>query len=82
MKALKCVEYAARGVPFIYSESNSDFDNQPYIYRVSSDEKPIDIKNILSELKYREYRAEDIRKSVSQLSWRVQMQRVIDYIVD
>ena len=32
IKTLKNREYAARGIPFIYSEEDSDFDQQPYVH--------------------------------------------------
>ena len=47
IKTLKNREYATRGIPFIYSEQDSDFDNQPYVMKVDSDESPIIVQNIL-----------------------------------
>ncbi len=34
IKTLKNREYAARGIPFIYSEIDDDFENMPYIIKV------------------------------------------------
>jgi glycosyltransferase involved in cell wall biosynthesis len=41
IKTLKNREYAARGLPFIYSEDDEDFDNMPYIIKAPPDESPI-----------------------------------------
>ena len=40
IKTLKNREYATRGIPFIYSEQDPDFDNQPYILKAPADESP------------------------------------------
>jgi hypothetical protein len=34
IKTLKNREYAARGIPFVYSETDTDFDKQPYVLKV------------------------------------------------
>jgi glycosyltransferase involved in cell wall biosynthesis len=46
IKTLKNREYAARGIPFIYSETDEDFESMPYILKVPADESPIDITQI------------------------------------
>ena len=33
IKTLKNREYAARGIPFAYSETDGDFDKMPYILK-------------------------------------------------
>jgi hypothetical protein len=43
IKTLKNREYAARGLPFIYSEMDSDFEGKPYILKAKADESPIEI---------------------------------------
>ena len=47
IKTLKNREYAARGIPFVYSETDSDFDLKPYVLKVPADESPIIIHNII-----------------------------------
>lgn len=78
IKTLKNREYAARGIPFIYSEEDSDFDQQPYVLKAPADESPIDIERIIHFLENHHEQPADIRKSVDYLSWKTQMQRVID----
>ena len=78
IKTLKNREYATRGIPFIYSEQDSDFDNQPYILKAPADDSPIDIQKIIDFVDHFAMRPEDIRKTVEHLSWKIQMQRVLD----
>lgn len=80
IKTLKNREYAARGIPFIYSEIDEDFESMPYIMKVSSDDSPINIENILRFYEEIEVTPTQIRDSVQQLSWKNQMQKVLDAI--
>ena len=75
---MKNREYATRGIPFIYSEQDSDFDNQPYVIKAQPDESPIDVQQILDFIDHHQFKPEDIRKTVEKLSWKNQMQIVID----
>ena len=78
IKTLKNREYATRGIPFIYSEQDSDFDNQPYILKAPADDSPIDIQKIIDIVDQFSMSPENIRKTVEHLSWKIQMQRVLD----
>lgn len=78
IKTLKNREYATRGIPFIYSEQDSDFDYQPYILKALPDETPINIQQILDYVDSHHFGPSEIRKTVEHLSWKVQMKRVID----
>ena len=78
IKTLKNREYASRGLPFIYSEQDSDFDQQPYVLRAPADESPIDIDNILTFLDHQKMSPQEIRQTVEHLSWKQQMQIVLD----
>ena len=80
IKTLKNREYATRGLPFIYSEIDSDFDNQPYILKAPADESPIDIQMILDFVDNFSMKPEEIRKTVEHLTWKNQMQLVIDAV--
>lgn len=80
IKTLKNREYAARGLPFIYSEIDNDFEDKPYILKVSADESPIDIPRIISFYKQQKYSPEEIRHSIQDLSWKTQMERVLKAI--
>ncbi len=78
IKTLKNREYACRGIPFIYSECDSDFDHQPYVLKAPADESPIDIQRVVDFIDHCHIKAEDIRKSVAHLSWKEQMGRVVE----
>lgn len=78
IKTLKNREYAGRGIPFIYSECDSDFDAQSYVVKAVPDESPIDIKSIVEFIEHCEIQPKVIRNSVEKLSWKYQMQAVLD----
>lgn len=80
IKTLKNREYATRGIPFIYSEQDSDFDNQPYVLKAPADESPIDILQILDFWSSFDMKPENIRETVTHLSWKRQMQKVVDMV--
>src|SRR5574344_47528 len=80
IKTLKNREYASRGIPFIYSENDSDFDDQPYIVKAKPDESPIDIQSIINFIDKQRVSPADIRKTVEHLSWKIQMKKVIDSV--
>jgi glycosyltransferase involved in cell wall biosynthesis len=78
IKTLKNREYAARGIPFLYSETDADFDGQPYVLKVAPDETPVPIPRVVDFYRSRSWDSPGIRRSVEGLSWRRQMQRVVD----
>ena len=80
VKSLKNVEYAARGIPFIYSEMNNDFDNRPYVIKAPQDETPIDIAATIEQFDKISATPQEIRGSVSHLTWERQMGIVADVI--
>ena len=80
IKTLKNREYATRGIPFIYSEQDSDFDHQPYVMKAPADETPIDIQQIIDFMEHFTMSPAEIRKTVKHLTWKIQMQKVIDAV--
>ena len=82
IKTLKNREYATRGIPFIYSEQDSDFDQQPYVLKAPADESPTDIQQIFDFMDNFRMNPEDIRRTVEHLTWKKQMQRVIDAVFE
>lgn len=80
IKTLKNREYAARGIPFIYSETDSDFDNRPYVWKVPANEEAIDIDRLVEFYHSRPWQPVEIRDSICHLSWKEQMQLVVDHI--
>ncbi len=50
IKSLKNREYCARGIPFFYSQIDPDFEDTNFIYKVPSNDQPIDINAIIEFL--------------------------------
>lgn len=78
IKTLKNREYAARGIPFIYSENDTDFDMKPYILKAPADETAINIEKIIQFYQHLSISPQEIRNSIENLSWKNQMKIVID----
>lgn len=78
IKTLKNREYAARGIPFIYSETDSDFDHKPYVLKAPADETPIDIYEIVKFYNQLSFSPQEIRESINDLSWENQMRKVLN----
>lgn len=81
IKTLKNREYATRGIPFVYSEQDSDFDHQPYVLKAPADESPLDIQQIVDFMDHFSMKPEEVRKTVEHLTWKIQMQKVISSFV-
>lgn len=80
IKTLKNREYAARGIPFIYSETDEDFDDKAYILKAPADETPININRIIDLYQHINVSPIEIRSSINNLSWDNQMQKIIDNV--
>lgn len=80
IKTLKNREYAARGIAFAYSETDEDFDHMPYVWKVQADESPIDISELIKFQRSLNITPREIRESAQPLSWKAQMQKVLDDI--
>ena len=78
IKTLKNREYAARGIPFMYSETDSDFDTKPYVLKMPADESPIDIQQIVDFYRKLAIKPKEIRESIKNLSWENQMKLVLE----
>ena len=71
-------EYAARGIPFVYSERDSDFDAMPYVLKAPADDSPLDIAALAGWLDAADRTPEHIRRTIEgSLSWERQMQKVM-----
>lgn len=81
IKTLKNREYAARGIPFIYSEIDEDFEQMPYIIKAKNDETSINIQSILSFKERVDFNPTDIRNSINHLSWHIQMNKIIQNVI-
>ncbi len=82
IKTLKNREYATRGIPFVYSEQDSDFDTQPYVLKAPADETPVDVQRIIDFVDHFNIPPADIRKTVEHLTWKIQMERVVTAVFE
>lgn len=82
IKTLKNREYAARGIPFVYSEADSDFDAMPYVMKAPADESLLDIAAVVRFCRDNTLTPAQIRCSVAELSWTVQMQKVLNEVLN
>lgn len=80
IKTLKNREYAARGISFIYSETDSDFDNQTYVIKAPANDTPIEVSEIIRYIDNCNVEPSYIRHTVEHLSWKCQMREVIENI--
>ena len=81
IKTLKNREYAARGIPFVYSETDTDFDQKPYVLKVPADESPVNINRIISFYQSISVSPTEIRSSILDLSWENQMKTVLNNVL-
>lgn len=81
IKTLKNREYATRGLPFIYSERDSDFDDKPYVMKAPADESPIDVRTVLDFIDSHTFTPQEIRDTVGSMSWKNQMKIVVDSVM-
>lgn len=80
IKTLKNREYAARGIPFVYSETDTDFDKRPYVLKVPADETAIKTEDIIRFYQQLTITPQQIRDSITELSWKHQMGKVINTV--
>ncbi|WP_251623361.1 glycosyltransferase [Odoribacter lunatus] len=76
VQSLKNVEYAARGIPFIYSEINNHFDNQIYVLKEVPDDSPIDIKELIRFIQNVKISPQEIRDTIRDFTWENQMGKI------
>lgn len=77
IKTLKNREYAARGIAFIYSETDDDFEKMPYILKVPADESPVSVPSIIEFYNSCKLTPLQIRQSIFHCSWKIQMEKVL-----
>ena len=80
IKTLKNREYAARGIPFVYSETDTDFDKRPYVMKAPADETPVNIEDIINFYHHVTLTPQEIRDSIEDLSWKHQMRKVLETV--
>ena len=77
IRTLKNREYAARGIGFVYSETDADFDTMPYVLKIAADESPVSILRLVEFADRLRMSPKEIRSYVAELSWERQMSLVV-----
>lgn len=80
---LKLREYCARGIPFVYSYFDFDFNDFKYSMKIDSDEKPVDIEKVIEfydSIKNENYIEEMRKYAEDNLTWEAKMKPVIEKI--
>jgi len=77
-KSLKNREYCSRGIPFFYSETDLEFEESNFIFKVPPDESPIDIQQLIQFISNNHFDSTQIRKyALENLSWGKQYEKVL-----
>jgi glycosyltransferase involved in cell wall biosynthesis len=85
LNSLKNREYAARGIPFIFSECDVIIEQKKpnFILKMSENDMPININDIIAFYNSPKDSVEEIRKFANEsLSWDTQMKKVYDNLKD
>ena len=84
--SLKAREYCVRGIPFISSTDDSDFEEKfPFRFQIEPTESPIDVALVLNYYKVlhkkysNEYQNELISFAAEKLSWEYKLKKVSNY---
>ena len=81
IKSLKNREYCARGLPFFYSETDIDFENKDFVFKVPGNDNPIKIEDIIEFVINNKFAPATIRKyAFENLSWDKQFEKVLNEI--
>ncbi|MFW5793718.1 MAG: glycosyltransferase family 1 protein [Bacteroidota bacterium] len=79
IKSLKNREYCARGIPFIYSETDDQFDNKEFTHKAPSNDSAIDIVSIIDFYNKVDKSPHKIRAfAEKELSWETQFLKIRD----
>lgn len=79
IKSLKNREYCARGIPFFYSETDEDFENLDFTFKVSSGDSPIRIEEIIDFVESGKFDAVKIRNyAIENLTWDKQFEKILE----
>lgn len=81
VKPLKSREYCARGIPFVYSFKDEDFDDKSFILKESPNDSPIDINRLIDFYYSNIFNNQEIRRFAEEnLTWDVQVKRILEHL--
>ena len=83
IKTLKNREYTARGIPFVYSERDSDFDGMDYVMKAPADDTPLAIAALVRFYDGLHLTPAQIRGTVEgRRSWDNQMKQGLTELIE
>jgi glycosyltransferase involved in cell wall biosynthesis len=80
IQPLKNREYAANGLPIIFSEEDLGFNDANFIYKVSADEELISISDIIQWYINMDFSRENIIQYSKKFLWKQQMSKIMNDI--
>lgn len=78
IQPLKNREYAAKGLPMIFSEKDPGFENVNFIYKALENENLLNIREIIKWYKNLKMSSEEIREFSKKFDWNIQMKKVLN----
>ncbi len=82
IKSLKGREYCARGIPFFYSQTDPIFEDVDFIYKVPSNDDPIDIQEIIKFIVNNKFDPVKIRSyAFENLTWDKQFEKILHEVL-
>lgn len=77
-RSLKNREYCARGIPFFYSGKDEDFESQPFTFKVSLSDDPINIQQVVTFLERYNLSPAELRHfATERLTWEKQFGKLL-----
>jgi hypothetical protein len=81
IKSLKNREYCARGIPFFYSETDEDFEDKTFTFKVPPTNDPVEIERIINFIKAGIFDATAIRQyAIENLTWEKHFGELLQHI--
>lgn len=77
IRSLKNVEYAMRGIPFIYSEESPDFDGMSFIMKIPANDSPVNVEDVVDFVQSVDMIPTEIRENAQAFTWSKQMKIVL-----
>lgn len=83
IKSLKNREYCARGIPFFYSETDEDFEDKPFTFKVSANDNPVSIEDIINFIRNNRFDPAKIRNyAIENLTWKKHFAELLHEILN
>lgn len=82
VQSLKNREYCARGIPFLYSENDPDFDFKNFVLKVKPNDSPINVSELIRFYEESKELKVLIRKFAEEnISWEIQFLKLKNFLI-